>query len=425
MTPVDVVLAAGDAWTLLGPDGETRQLKPRERLSRPAMVVMSFPGAVLGELRFEGKPTFARAMVERHVRMEGWIEGPSHVVIHRNRRLPDGAQVLYTAVPLAAWQDGMEWASRQSDHCMIVLPGQLLAAGAGGRVLRHGRHLMAFVDSPRGLVYEDVFASGDGHDDLTAAATRLGRQLVDHPMLRSGEVTLDWLPLSRSGVDQESDLVDAMQQEEALSVELLPGTFVGGRSDAPFDGLAEQLNAQPAMNLANPVPQRLAWLAEKRAPMAMALIAVLALGLLAGGWQARQVAAETQGELTTRQAEIDGLREAIGNGSAPPDWVRLESVAGFVQQLVPGSLYAPVPVVEQIRAAVPEGVSIHRITLEDVRGDYRLRVDGRASESGQSGTISRFVAALNEAGWEARSLDPAGTSRGSFSYRLIAREDRT
>lgn len=423
MIDADVILAAGDSWSLLDRDGRTRSIAPLARLTRPALVVMSFPGAVVGQLRYEGKSSFARPMVERHVRSEGWIDGPSHVVIHSSRRLPDGAQVLFTAIPLEEWQDGTQWAARQPDHCLIVLPGQLLAERGGRRVVRHGRHLMAFAATPDGLVYEDVFAGGEAHRDLVEAAERLGRVLGDHAAVASSSGAWEWLPLDRAGVEDESELVTAMRTTSALQVELAPGAFGDQGSQVVFDALPRRLERQPLRGMAGPWPQRLAWLAEQKAPMVMALLLVLVGGLLAGGWQIGQSASETRQQIASQQAELQRLRAGLGTNGAEPDWQQLESAARFVQRLEPGIHYAPLPVIEQIRAALPDDLSIHRIGLEHARGTYRLRVDGAARNAERGRTINRFVGNLRQQGWEVRSLDPASPGRGSFSYQLVAPED--
>ncbi|WP_435101177.1 hypothetical protein [Arhodomonas sp. AD133] len=430
----DTILTATGRWRLLGRDGHLRSIPPYGRVDRSVRVITDFEDAHIGVLRFEGKPQYARAIIERHVRDAGWVEGPSHVIIHRLNRHHGGGQAFFTAVTLAVWQRTLDWARLQRRHCLILPLGALLA-GPGGpraRILHLGPRLRCFADTDQGMRFEDVFAGGGGTDAQRRAARTLGTSLA--ALKPAGNDTAATFP----HIEWLAADTDSPAREEALADEVraVAGATVTVSAARPFrdpegshgdDGIhsalpahVERLGAGAAVN---PIVERIAWWSEAWAMPVVAGVAALALGLAVAGHYARTLADDEVARARALDDRIAQRESALEAARRPDADDRLRRVSEFVTALARGIAYSPAVVLRDVRDAAAPPLAIHRVRIKrDRQGRYHLRVDGIDRSRDASAAVRAFLTALRRRGWQSQPLEPASSAPGSFSYRLTRQE---
>ncbi|MFB4203947.1 hypothetical protein ACEZHJ_09105 [Arhodomonas sp. KWT2] len=419
----DVILVDGERWRWFGHRGETAVVDPYPRLHRPARVLVNFSGAFTGVLRFEGKTQFARALIDREVRREGWVDGPNHIVIHHLSRARDGGQAFYTAVPLEAWQRLLQWIRGENDHCLVYPAGALLAdvREGEGRILHLDRCLLVFARGRDDLSFEDVYSATGEAEDQQLAARTLGANIAAFAAQsgHAGPLRPEWLTALAAPDDElETSLIERVQDAAGVPVRRT-------RSQRFRDGDGEVLSALPravnrlgAAASSNPVREKTAWWSESMAPAVLTAVGALAVGLGAAGQYTHGLAAQERESARTLKAAVQDRSARIREADFPDRSGTVAELSAFVGRLDRGAPYTPVQVLASIREAAGPGLTVYRVRLESSpRDGYRLRVDGTAGNE-DGGAIRRFLATLRRDGWHPVPLKPASDAPGSFSYRL-------
>lgn len=419
----DVILVDGEHWRWFGHRGETAAIEPYPHLRRPTRMLVNFPGAFTGVLRFEGKPQYARALIDREVRRQGWVDGPNHIVIHRLSRARDGGQAFYTAVPLEAWQRLFQWVRRENDHCLVYPAGTLLAdvRGGEGRILHLDRRLLMFARGRDGLTFEDVYSATGALDDQQLAARTLGANMAAFAAQpgHGGQLRTEWLT-TLAGPDDEREhaLIERVQDTAGVPVQRTRPQRLRGEDGPVVSALPHAVNRLGAGGSINPVREKAAWWSESMAPAVLTAVGALAIGLGAAGQYTHHLAAQERVRARALAAEVREKSATIQRADFRDRSDTVTKLASFVGRLDQGAPYTPVQVLASIRRAAGPGVTVYRIRLESGRREaYRLRVDGMAG-NGDGEPMRRFLAALRRDGWQPLPLQPASDAPGSFSYRL-------
>lgn len=397
---------------------------PWPRLSHPALVVLDTDDVPSDVWRFEGKPEFASALIEKRVRTEGLVEGAAHIVVHRLIKSPTGFQVFFSAVAIEAWQRLSGWASQQADHCIVMTSAGLLCSGikAGqGRVLVSERHLALFVHAEASMAYFSAHALGQGGRAVVEGGQLLGSNargtlsLGNKLRLELGGL---WSPQTDADL---MEVADAFAQASDTVPALMPvAMYTGG--GGLVHSVLPALAASAALTQAlNPGVDRLAWRAESWVGGLTAVTAVVAVGLVGLGiflgQQAQQQRQAAAASLTALQ-QLEARIQAVNKIEASE---RLVPVAEFAQRLDSGARYDPIELLNTLKTHAGTDVRIQRVRL-DTSQQARAkiyRVDGVAALDA-SGAVVRFVNALQAAGWSLKAVDPADSAPGAFSYELVA-----
>ncbi len=397
---------------------------PWPRLSHPALVVLDTDDVPSDVWRFEGKPEFASALIEKRVRTEGLVEGAAHIVVHRLIKSPSGFQVFFSAVAIETWQRLSGWASQQADHCVVMTSAGLLCSGikAGqGRVLVSERHLSLFVHTEASMAFFSAHALGQGGGAVLGAAQLLGSNARGVLSL-GNKLRLELGGLW--GLQSETDWVDvadAFAQASDTTPVLMPAaayTGGGGLVHSVLPALAASAAQTQALN---PGVDRLAWRAESWVGRFTAVTAVVAIGLVGlgifSGQQAQQQRQSAAASLKALQ-QLEARIQAVNTIEASE---RLVPVAEFAQRLDSGARYDPIELLNTLKAHAGADIRIQRVRLEsNQQGKTKIyRVDGVAALDA-SGAVVRFVNALQTAGWSLKAVDPTDSAPGAFSYELVA-----
>lgn len=422
MTPDKLLLITRDGWYSLA-DGYLSQIPAWSKVDGSVLLVTDFDEAPVGVLRFEGKPAYAAAMVEKHVRDEGLTDGATHIVLHRTVSVPDGCLALYTAVPLELWQRLQQWTRQQTDHCLLVTMASLLVAGlkpGEARVLRAGNllHLVGFGDA--GVFYAS--AVGYGSEDFQGATRILAAQSRVE-LGRDIKGPVQWACALGGDMATENTYAEAFAAATGIACVILThAPLITGRK-------AQVVSALPALcarltfrSIEGPLLARLAWLSEGAiAPLAGATaivgLALLGLGMLV---QNQSGVEDRLGkQLLGQVGVLEGRIAAANLVDAPASFA---PVAEFARQLGDGATYDPVAMLKLMRQAAGNTIRIQRIKLEsgaNANTKRTYRIDG-VSEKGGLDAVKNLLAQTQRAGWRADPLEPAEQAAGAFSYRLTA-----
>lgn len=417
-----IVIQAGQ-WRLFDHHGSASVVQPYPRITAPTRVLIDFQNAFTGVLRFEGPAQYARAMIERHVRQEGWQDGPSHILIHGLSRLRSGGQAFFTAVDLEAWQKVMRWAARERDHCLIHPTGALLAdvPRGQGRILRLGRRLLLFARTPSGFVYEDVYSATDALEDLRLSAQTLGGNISWNRDDSQGSqsLKLEWINVSAGEADDTDEALIEDIRDKA-GAEIVRGSTQRFSSEQGvwYSSIPPTLARLGVAASANPVHERVGWWSESMSTAVLAALAALSLGLGAAGYYTHYLAADERDRAQALAAEVRDKRATIRETPFENRSDEIARLAGYVAKLGRGAPYAPTRVLASLRRAAGNRIRIHRVQLESSRRQgYELRVDGM--ELGPDNeALRRFLSKLRADGWRTIPLAPASGEPGGFSYRL-------
>lgn len=440
-------------------DGQTlTRSESRPRLQRAAMVVSDFEGAVSSVISLEGSSAHAVALIDKRLRSDGLVDGDSKILVHKSRNLGAGYQTLFTAVPLDFWQQIYAWAEAQPDHCLLVPFTSLLwkALKPGeGLVLQSGRQLSVLAVLKHEIIYHTALAYSDSADDLAMTAGSLAEQFAED--LAGGEdnlepLSMQWCPVlvprPAEGMPWSDEaLREIFAARSGQAVSPVPMRRVVDEEGQEYrSGIAWiEANASQAIAV-NPLPSRLAHLAEWILPVASAasLVFAIALGTLGARWtlsasEANQRATQLGQEVASIEEGIEALRatEAI-----PPEFTATLQFLERAAHLQTG--LDPTTSLSRIRDAAAGEVRILRVRLEDPqeadgrpRGQaaqasrasadgYLLRVDGVVDAyRGTAGMqVPNFVDGLRRQGFDPLPIDPQGggtnnrSAGGFFSYLL-------
>ncbi len=161
------------------------RLDARPKLTRSAVAIVDFDGAVSQVTSLEGSPAHAVALIEKRLRADGLIDNESKILIHQNKVVGNGYQALFTAVPLDRWQQMFAWAEDHDDHCLLVpalaLLWRMLRPGRG-LVLHSGRQFTFVANLRNRIVHVSGLAFSESESDLamtvSALAERASRELA-------------------------------------------------------------------------------------------------------------------------------------------------------------------------------------------------------------------------------------------------------
>lgn len=415
-----LILVTREGWFLLS-DGEFSEISAWPKLNGPHLVVTDCDEAPVGVHRFEGKLAYAGALVEKHARTEGLTEGATHIVLHRVTRVARGGVVLFTAVPLDLWQRLQQWATKQEDHCMLVVLASLLDNGLSNgqaRILRLGSTIHIAGLNEAGLFYAGVTVIGSGEDNLNTAVRALASR-VRGDLDRGVDKPIAWACVLGEKIETEvraaAIFAEATQHECHLSAHKQWPSRSNVNAISALPGLCADVGFHAIQAT---LPRRLAWASETLvAPLATVTL-IVGLSLFGLG-MLTQSRASQEGQLAfLRTQQADALDTRIATANRLETVPAIGSVGEFARRLAEGSTYDPVTMVQLIRRAAGQDIRILRIKLES-QGDKKksYRIDGVAGGAGL-GSIGRFLAQTRAAGWTSEPLDPFMQSAGAFSYRL-------
>lgn len=394
------------------------------RLTHSALVVLDLDDVVTDVWRFEGKPEYAAALIEKRVRTQGLVDAAAHIVIHRLVKVPRGFQVFFSAIALEFWQRCTQWAKEQADHCLVMMAPGLLCHGVGvgsARMMLSQRRLMCFAETDAGMVFGSTQALGSGSSAMHSAAQLLAAN--HNPLfLQLGSDAVEWGTLWSVHAGDSDTCLEAVRgvlgrAPSVMSTQDL--MLAGERVQTLLPTLARDAAGRHATN---PVVDRVAWRAERWVAPITAVTALVGLVLAIVGVLVGQMAGQLQVAGQSQRAELAALRDRVQAVSSVEAPQKLLPVAEFSRVLDEGARHDPVAFMAVLKASSGKDIRIQRVRLEASTGPSRaraFRVDG-VMAPGASVSVTRWVSQLVAAGWTLKAVDPTYTVPGAFSYELVA-----
>lgn len=393
-------------------------------LQRSTVVVTDFENAVSGIAAFEGRPDHAAHVIERRLRADGLIDGESKVLVHDHRRVGNGYQALYTAVPIEEWQRLLTWAEQQPDHCLLIphvaLLRRTLKVGEG-IVLRAGPALTFVAVLRDRLVHASALGFSEETEDLVMAATSLAERVATQLAHSQDELVVTWC----AAVDSfdEQTLHTAFATASGAAVKPAPHAPVvaadGTHARSALPGLLERASVRIAVNTPG---SRASWLAERALPWAAASALVLALALAGLGSYWSVSAATARSDAQVLQTQAAALSQTLQAAKRNESSVAFAPTRDFIEHAneVLGQT-DPQAGLAVLREAATGEVRILRVRLDAAAVPPALRVEGLVGDAGGT-SLARFVEHLRRAGFEPLAVDPTGSTvhpTGFFTYQLV------
>ncbi len=391
-------------------------------------ILTDFDNAPSGVMAVDSQPDFAAAVIEKHLRSEGLIDGEAHVLAHRILAAGGGSRAYYTAVPVAAWQDSFTWLQQQPSVGLLfsIDAGMLALAQRHDAVLcRNGRQFRFLLSQPGALVYLSTTAFSDDPDDIDTALLNLVDQVRTQWLPRHEKMALYWCDLLAPDLDDSARLHAIVHRRLNVKVESAPVARFAAESGAlrtAAHAMAQALSWRAAVN---PWIDRIAAAAERFSLPIAGITATCGIGfmLVAAAWVMQTLQLQAQegrmreevatitsrnagldvapAALLARQAETLGFLDALAGAAASPD------LLGFL---------------DTVRKASDQRVRVMRVRLLSAEGPQGgFRVDGvPISNAGSERALSGFLAALRAQGYQVKAEDPGYQTQqpGFFSYSV-------
>lgn len=419
-----LVLSVDGAW--YGRHEEKWAVLPEyPRLKPQSSILSDFNNAPSGLMTVDSRPGFAAAVVEKHLRQEGLVDGEAHVLAHRIIAAAQASRVLYTAVPVSTWQATFAWLNHQpSLGLLFSIDGAMLAlAQRHDAVLcRVGRQFRFMVSHAATLIYLSITAFSDDPDDLETALLSLADQVRAQWPLRDASMAVYWCDVLASDQSDGAHLHTILRQRLEVEVTLAPV--------ARFD-----CGAGPLRSAADALLQALSWRAAENSwfdriaaassrfmlPIAVvtALIGVSLLGV-AGFWASEAMHMQAHEKLL-RDEVVRIEQRNVGMDATPAVLLAPHAESLAFLDVLDGAVASPdlLGFLDDLRKAAGQSVRVMRVRLITKDGGFRIEgvpVIGVGAEHALSG----FLAALNAAGYQVHAEDPGIQAQqpGIFSYSL-------
>lgn len=417
-----LILSINGTW--YNHNGEAWEVSPeRPHLTQQSHILSDFDNAPSGVMAVDSQPDFAAAVIEKNLRSEGMVDGDVHVLTHRILPAGGGSRVLYTAVPVAAWQTTFAWLENQASVSLLfsIEAAMLALAQRHDAVLcRIGRQFRFLVSQPSALIYLSATAFSDDPDDLDTALLNLTDQVRIQWHPPHEKMSVYWCDLLVPGQDDGTRFHAAMRQRLGAGIELAPVTCfasAGGELRTAAETMMRALSWRAA---ANPWLDRIAAAADRYSIPIAATTALFGIGLLAvaGSWATQTMQLRAQEEHL--REEIAGItRRNAGMDITPANLLAGHAATlGFLDALADAAASPdPLGFLNDLRKAANQRVRIMRVRL--LSGEGGFKVDGVAV--GDDGTaLSGFLAALRAGGYQANAEDPGAQAQqpGFFSYSV-------
>ena len=395
-------------------------------LDLPAVVVSDFDGALTGVMSIEANASMAAPLVERRLRDEGLVEGETRLHISWLAPVGKGFQALYSAVPMPQWQRMIRWAGEGRNHRLVVpllSVAKRLARPGQAVVLRHGQQLTFLTFNQAAVQYAETFAyTGDSEgvqDSIHALADRV--RALFGPGGRPRRVV--WYALDAAAGQDESAFAATFAAALGIDVQLAPHRMLAVAGGETMHSALTEVAA--AVRLADSASPRLATLAaraEQSLPLVAAAVAVLALGLLLGGWYEHTRAAAHTMQASALQSSSAQMasKTQLQLAALHRDSGRLKNTRQFVERIAAAGLGENMSLVlARVRQSARGWVRILRLRVDET--DHRLYVEGAIDKGAEgAGRLGRFIANLRAAGFEpvAAEPPPGAQTADYFSYTL-------
>lgn len=410
-----VVLHVEDGWFAFE-GGRLTPLPAYPELSAATLVISDFHGASSDVMALDEKPAFAEAVIERRLRREGQVDGECKVLIHQQVAIGEGFQALYTAVPIEQWQRLLNWSRQQSESCLIVPLASLLwrkLANGQGVVLHSRRRLIFSARVQNRLLYATTVVFSDRQQDRLDAVNTLALRVAEQRGSNNKVLSLGWCALQEQAADELEQLTSQFVARCGS------GVLVEPVQPGATQHLSQLLGKVSVRDAVNPLPARLAFVAQQALPALAAVSAGLSLllVLLGGYWWAQ--AAEADRQAQDYQVRAQQLLASVTQLNAEQVPVaEVEPVRQLVARLHEVQALAdPHGELQLIRQAAAD-VRILRLRSGLEPAGVYLRVEGVAPHGDRQ--LSGFLQGLRRAGYAVTAIDSADNSQpaGFFSYQL-------
>lgn len=404
----------GDSWEI-SPDFPV--------LSGPCRILTDFDGAPAGVMAVDTKPEFAPSMIEKRVRSEGLVDGEAHVLTHNLIYAGGSSRVLYTAVPVTAWNEMFAWLDGQSSMGLVfsIEAAMLALAQRYGAVMcRVGRQFRFLVSQPDKLSYVTTTAFSDDQDDLDIALINLMDRAGPKLLVNEARLPVFWCDLLASQRDDGARLVSQFSQRMGVKVVIAPVQHFDSKDGPMRTAVETMMDAMSWRAAVNPLSQRIAAIIDQFSKPIAAAVALVGLSMFAVStfWISQTIQIHARIDHLNQQINTV-LQHTAGQDSSPDRLlVSYAPTIAFLDSLTRAA-HSPdlLAILADIRQAADKRVRVMRIQLSP---NGAFRVDGMPINGATDAAISGFLAKLKIIGYRVTAMDPGGQSQlpGFFSYSV-------
>jgi hypothetical protein len=418
------VLSVNGVWYSCN-DGVWRVAAEAPHLNEKSLILSDFNNTPSGVMTVDSQPDFAAAVIEKHLRSEGLIDGEAHVQTHRIISAGGGSRVMYTAVPIALWQSTFTWLNSQSSVGLLYSVDAAMLALAQNYdaiICRIGRQFRFLVSGKTTLLYLSITAFSDDQDDLDTALQNLLNQVRGQWNLRQEALDVYWCDLLAPNIEADTRFHLMSKQTLGVNVVVAPTTILALENGQIRTCAKTMLEAVSWHKACNTWLDRITGALDQFSKPIAAAAAVCGLVLFAA---VGMLMVETQ-SLKDQEQELKANIENIDKMNAGFDAAPSELLKPYIDTLTfldnlssAGTSQDPLALLLDLRIASEQRVRVMRVRL--LPKNEGFRVDGvPVNDSGSDNAMSGFLSALYLKGYQLKAEDPGnqGTQAGYFSYSI-------
>ena len=370
------IINLDNQWYIMQGNNLQKIEKP-ETLTGSNIVVTDFQDAIFGMETVTGPVEHAGALVEKHLRDIGLLDGPSKIIIHETRKVGDTATVIFTAIPADTYTEYFEMVNKQQDHCLLVPLLSVLCKQADldkpesqAVVFHHGRDydLLVVKDKKiKKILRFTAFSTID--EDVNQTLDTLSDEIKNHSIDDENKIdNIKWYSFLE---DSDSDLSDRLSQATGIKVIKAPQTDITYENNKVKTSVTNFFNNISAKDSANDNTSQMLYMSEKVLPMAATLFVAILAYLVFLLWQWNSEISDIKQELSqSNKAQLTTELNNINNEmrQSEKDFASNKNARTTAQWLYDlngiQSIPNPKQLVNDIGQALPEDVQIIGISLD-------------------------------------------------------------
>ncbi len=389
---------------------EGRTLKPlldSREIEGEVVLFSDFQDSLSRVMLVETEAKYAEMLVWKQLREMGEIEESAHIVTHwKKKRAKGSSELFFTALPTSIYHQYLSLVSNHS-HSLLLFPvyealWHVLRQTAGSSpvavLFGHGRYMELLVGSSS-QVYSVTRMTAYATDEMSMLTLWDSVQQELLTVSREKHIQLSKLVGFHWLLDNQQfhNALQNLASELGIEAKELPAESyrLGEREyKTSLPGVLTQISASraalPKADIARHYSGRLA-------PMVTAALFLLSAGLALTGLWLSWLGSSIEDEANGLQQEIN--RETSSMPKLPEAFPPLLSFAGELRDVRQTPSYRTI--INEISGAVPMGVTVHSLTVEQQEGQLQVQMVGQvdATFHQAQGAHQRFLTALRRLGY--------------------------
>lgn len=403
-----------------------------ETVSGPKVVLSDFNHALTGIETVHQGSSYASAIIEKHLRSRGDMEGASEVLVLQTKKAASAQNVFYAALPINEYAAYLNAIKKDNDHCLYVPLWSVMLKVAGKGVstvvVQHGGVLdVLVVGSGFPLHSIRVSSASYGGQDWESALGYLATEL--NQVESEQEVQLDGIKWFSWCADNSSgELAERFESlsGRAISVATKQDISVNKTDCASnVDALFQALSTCDAIKAETSKPL---FQFERALPWVAGLVLAVSAGAFLAGlnWQksAEEYMASTEELMESSQfeAKLTNAKQLVAQNNQTATILEANKL-DFIEELYSITESNSIPqIVADLQASVNKFIHINNIQLHSSEEDegFGMVVQGFVDQDLDfaSRQVRMFIDRLVEKGYQ---IEDKGfiAKNGNNGFQLI------